>query len=131
MKNRILYSNQDGAELAAEAHRNRARRVHAFCLRRPGRVIQITFGIRLFEICGWRNEPVLHRKQARNDFNDTGGAWVFTLNAAGDLAERRAVCLGRRNTNYIEVESGLLPGDLVIVSSYTNFIEVDRLFIDR
>jgi len=64
-------------------------------------------------------------------FNDTGGAWVFTLNAAGDLAERRAVRLGRRNTNYIEVESGLLPGDQVIVSSYTNFIEVDRLFIDR
>lgn len=64
-------------------------------------------------------------------FNDTGGAWVFALNGAGDFAERRQVRLGRRNTNYIEVESGLLPGDQVIVSSYSNFIEVDRLFIDR
>ncbi len=64
-------------------------------------------------------------------FNDTGGAWVFVLNPDGDAAARRPVQLGRRNPSYIEVEAGLLPGDQVIVSSYANFIEVDRLFIDR
>ena len=63
-------------------------------------------------------------------FNDTGGAWVFVLDPDGKVATRRAVRLGRRNPNSIEVESGLLPGDKVIVSSYANFIEVDRLFID-
>jgi HlyD family secretion protein len=41
------------------------------------------------------------------------------------------VKLGRRNPSMIEVEAGLLPGDEVIISSYANFIEVDRLFIDR
>jgi len=64
-------------------------------------------------------------------FNDTGGAWVFVLSPAGDVATRRDVRLGRRNPNNIEVESGLMPGDEVIISSYANFIEVDRLFIDR
>ena len=64
-------------------------------------------------------------------FNDTGGAWVFVLDPDGKVATRRAVRLGRRNPNSIEVESGLLPGDKVIVSSYANFIEVDRLFIDQ
>jgi HlyD family secretion protein len=64
-------------------------------------------------------------------FNDTGGAWVFVLGPDGKTATRRQVQLGRRNPNNIEVEAGLLPGDEVIISSYANFIDVDRLFIDR
>jgi HlyD family secretion protein len=64
-------------------------------------------------------------------FNDTGGAWVFVLDPDGKVATRRTVQLGRRNPSMIEVEAGLLPGDEVIISSYANFIEVDRLFIDR
>jgi len=64
-------------------------------------------------------------------FNDTGGAWVFVLNADGEVATRRTVVLGRRNTNSIEVESGLVPGDEVIISSYANFIDIERLFIDN
>ena len=64
-------------------------------------------------------------------FNDTGGAWVFVLDPDGKVATRRIVKLGRRNPSMIEVEAGLLPGDEVIISSYANFIEVDRLFIDR
>ena len=64
-------------------------------------------------------------------FNDTGGAWVFVLDADGKVARRRTVQLGRRNPNSVEVEGGLEPGDHVIVSSYASFIEVERLFIDR
>lgn len=64
-------------------------------------------------------------------FNDTGGAWVFVLDPDGKIAMKREVQLGRRNPNTIEVESGLLPGDEIIISSYANFIDVDRLFIDR
>ena len=64
-------------------------------------------------------------------FNDTGGAWVFVLSADGKTATRRPVQLGRRNPNMIEVDGGLVPGDEVIISSYANFIEVERLFIDR
>jgi len=64
-------------------------------------------------------------------FNDTGGAWVFVLDADGNVATRRPVQLGRRNPSTIEVESGLVAGDQVIISSYANFIEVDRLLIDQ
>ena len=64
-------------------------------------------------------------------FNDTGGAWVFVLDAGGEVARRRPVQFGRRNPNNIEVEAGLVAGDKVIVSSYTSFIEVERLFIDQ
>ena len=64
-------------------------------------------------------------------FNDTGGAWVFVLDAGGEVARRRPVQFGRRNPNNIEVEAGLVAGDKVIVSSYASFIEVERLFIDQ
>jgi len=64
-------------------------------------------------------------------FNDTGGAWVFVVDPSGNVANRRSVQLGRRNPNNIEVVAGLVPGDEVIVSSYSNFITVERLFIDQ
>ena len=64
-------------------------------------------------------------------FNDTGGAWVFVLGPDRDVAVRRDVQFGRRNPNSIEVISGLVEGDEVIISSYSNFITVDRLFIDE
>jgi len=64
-------------------------------------------------------------------FNDTGGAWVFVVSPDGKSAVRREVQFGRRNPGSIEVLSGLLPGDEVIISSYANFIDIDRLFIDR
>jgi HlyD family secretion protein len=64
-------------------------------------------------------------------FNDTGGAWVFVLDADRSVATRRDVQLGRRNSSNIEVVGGLLDGDEVIISSYSNFITVDRLFIDH
>ncbi len=64
-------------------------------------------------------------------FNDTGGAWVFVLDTDGRTAMRREVRLGRRNPNMIEVEAGLLPGDRVVTSSYSSFIDVERLFIEQ
>ena len=64
-------------------------------------------------------------------FNDTGGAWVFVLDADRAVATRRDVQLGRRNSSNIEVVGGLVDGDEVIISSYSNFITVDRLFIEQ
>ena len=63
-------------------------------------------------------------------YNDTGGAWVFVLNADKTVAKRREVQLGRRNASSIEVIGGLVNGDEVIVSSYGSFIAVDQLRID-
>jgi len=64
-------------------------------------------------------------------FNDTGGAWVFVMDQNRSVATRRDVELGRRNSNNIEVVAGLMDGDEVIISSYSNFITVDRLLIDE
>ena len=60
-------------------------------------------------------------------FNDTGGAWVFVVDRGGNSASKRQVQLGRRNTDFIEVLSGLHPGERVITSSYGGLTDKDHL----
>jgi HlyD family secretion protein len=62
-------------------------------------------------------------------YQATGGNWVFVVSPDGRSAVRRQVRLGRRNPQYVEVLSGLDPGERVITSSYTAFQERDRLSI--
>lgn len=54
-------------------------------------------------------------------FKDTGGNWVYVLNADESKAEKRNIRLGRKNTEHYEVLDGLQIGDRVITSSYENF----------
>jgi HlyD family secretion protein len=60
-------------------------------------------------------------------FNDTGGAWVFVVDSGGKSATKRQVQLGRKNSAFIEVVSGLSPGEQVITSSYSGLVDKDRL----
>ncbi|MFL6721276.1 MAG: efflux RND transporter periplasmic adaptor subunit [Sphingomonas sp.] len=60
-------------------------------------------------------------------FNDTGGNWIFVVDKNGNGATRRAVQLGRRNSDFIEVLGGLKPGERVITSSYSGFTDKDHL----
>lgn len=58
---------------------------------------------------------------------DTGGNWVFVLNADGDEAYRRDITTGRRNNRFVEVTGGLEPGDRVITSGYGPMLNRDRV----
>jgi HlyD family secretion protein len=59
-------------------------------------------------------------------YEDTGGQWAFVLSESG-AAERRAVKLGRRNPESVEVLEGLREGDRVITSSYESLKQFDRI----
>jgi HlyD family secretion protein len=63
-------------------------------------------------------------------FNDTGGNWVFVVDKGGNSASKRSVQLGRRNSDYIEVLSGLKPGERIITSSYSGLVDKDHLTFD-
>ena len=63
--------------------------------------------------------------------NDSGGAWVYALDATGRGAQRRAVRIGRRNNSQIEVLDGLAAGDMVILSSYAAYGNSPRLQITQ
>jgi HlyD family secretion protein len=60
-------------------------------------------------------------------FNDTGGNWVFVVDKGGNSATKRQVQLGRKNSDVIEVLSGLSPGERVITSSYSGLVDKDHL----
>jgi len=61
---------------------------------------------------------------------DTGGAWVFVVDAEGRHAARRNVQLGRRADGVIEVLGGLQAGEQVVVSSYRAFAGAPSLQIN-
>lgn len=63
--------------------------------------------------------------------NDSGGAWVYVLDAAGRGAERRMVRIGRRSNSQIEVLDGLSVGEKVILSSYAAYGNSPRLQISQ
>jgi HlyD family secretion protein len=63
--------------------------------------------------------------------NDSGGAWAFVLAPDGRSAERRKIGVGRRNNSQVEVASGLVPGERVIVSTYAGFGKAEWLQIAK
>lgn len=63
-------------------------------------------------------------------YQETGGNWIFVVSPDGTEAVRRSVRLGRRNTDFIEVLDGLEPGERVITSPYTSYVDMDRLTLN-
>lgn len=64
-------------------------------------------------------------------FRNTGGRWIYVLNADGTEATRRDITIGRQNPRYYEVTGGLSPGERVLISEYTDFGDADKIIISR
>ncbi|MBP2159188.1 MULTISPECIES: efflux RND transporter periplasmic adaptor subunit [Asticcacaulis] len=62
---------------------------------------------------------------------DTNGTSVFVVNAKGDKASRRTVTIGRRNPEYVEVLSGLKPGERIIVAGTSNYQKAQHLRLKK
>lgn len=63
-------------------------------------------------------------------FQTTGGQWAFVVSESGEVAEKRNISLGRKNTRVYEVLEGLKPGEKVVTSSYDNYGDVDKLVLN-
>lgn len=63
-------------------------------------------------------------------YNDTGGQWVYVLNADETQAEKRYIKIGRKNKMNYELKEGLKPGEKIITSSYKNFNNIDILLLN-
>ncbi|HXB93166.1 MAG TPA: efflux RND transporter periplasmic adaptor subunit [Puia sp.] len=64
-------------------------------------------------------------------FQQTGGNWIFKVSDDGKTAYRTDIQLGRMNTDYYEVLSGLKPGDKVVTSSYENYGTMQVLVLGK
>jgi len=62
-------------------------------------------------------------------FQSTGGQWIYVLDDTESFAEKRDIRLGSMNPRYIEVLEGLEAGEKVVISSYDNFGDVDKLIL--
>ncbi len=64
-------------------------------------------------------------------YQSTGGQWVYVVDPSGEFAIKRNIAIGRQNPKHYEVMDGLKPGEKVIVSSYDNFNNVDKLILKK
>ena len=62
-----------------------------------------------------------------NFYQQTGGQWIYKVNAGKTRAVKVPVTIGRQNPRQYEITEGLQPGDLVIVSGYDTFGEAEEL----
>lgn len=62
-------------------------------------------------------------------YQSTGGQWVYVVDKNSELAIKRNIRIGRQNPRYYEVLDGLVKGEKVIVSSYDNFGDNDKLIL--
>jgi len=60
-------------------------------------------------------------------YSKTGGSWIYVLK--NNEAIKRNIKLGRQNPDYYEVTGGLNEGDIVLISSYENYGNVDELIL--
>ena len=64
-------------------------------------------------------------------YQSTGGQWVYVVDPSGSFATKRNIRINRQNPRFYEVVEGLMPGEKVIVSSYDNFGNVDKLILSK
>jgi len=62
-------------------------------------------------------------------FESTGGQWIYVVDPSGQFASKRTIRTGRMNPRYYEILEGLVPGEKVVVSSYTSFGDNDKLIL--
>jgi HlyD family secretion protein len=62
-------------------------------------------------------------------YQSTGGQWVYVVDENNNVAVKRNIRIGRQNPRFYEVLDGLSEGEKVIVSSYDNFGNNDKLIL--
>lgn len=61
---------------------------------------------------------------------ESAGAWVYVVNENGKQADRRNITMGRNTPAQVEIIQGLNEGETVIVSSYSNFNQLNTITIE-
>jgi len=85
---------------------------------RIGQSMELRLGTSAFhEILAVTNGP----------FYESSDHGVFVVGEHGQIATRRNVAFGRRNTDYVEILEGVAAGEQIITSSYQTFKGINQL----
>jgi HlyD family secretion protein len=85
----------------------------------------LSFGVKL--VLSEKNKTLVLQKGSFNQ--ETAGKWIFVVN--GKKAVKRNIKLGRENPSYYEVLEGLKEGESVIISSYSDYKDIEELSLDK
>lgn len=66
-----------------------------------------------------------------NFYQQTGGNWIYKLNADKTRAVKVPITIGRQNPVQYEITEGLKPGDWVITTGYDNFGDAEELVLSQ
>ncbi|RJX30489.1 MAG: HlyD family efflux transporter periplasmic adaptor subunit [Desulfurivibrio sp.] len=64
-------------------------------------------------------------------YQATGGQWVYVLDQSGKTAVKRSIKIGRQNPEVFEILEGLQAEEQVVISSYENFGDMDKLVLNQ
>lgn len=64
-------------------------------------------------------------------FQQTGGNWIYVLDPSEQFATKRSIRINRQNTLHYEISEGLEAGEKVIISSYDNFGDKDKIVFKK
>lgn len=62
-------------------------------------------------------------------YQTTGGNWVYVVDESTGTAFKRNIRIGRQSDRYYEVLEGLSENELIIVSSYDSYNDIDQLIL--
>jgi HlyD family secretion protein len=62
-------------------------------------------------------------------FQNTGGQWIFVVDASGETAVKRPIKIGKQNSRYYELLGGLQSGEKVITSNYASFGDAEKIIL--
>jgi HlyD family secretion protein len=64
-------------------------------------------------------------------FQNTGGQWIFAVDASGENAWKKTIQIGKQNSRYFELLEGLKEGEKVITSSYSSFGDAEKIVLKQ
>lgn len=77
---------------------------------------------------GASNKAILLPKGAF--FQNTGGQWIYALAPNQKEAWKKPIKIGKQNSKYYELIDGINPGEKVIISSYSNFGNAEKIILN-
>lgn len=83
----------------------------------------LSFGVKL--VLSEKNKILVLSKGIFSQ--ETAGKWIFVVK--GNKGEKRFIKLGRENPSYYEVLEGLKEGESVVISSYSDYKDIEELSI--
>jgi len=64
-------------------------------------------------------------------YHETGGKWIYVVDKSGKFALKRKIVTGKQNIQYYQIINGLDAGEKIIISSYEDMKNKDKIILSN